>query len=84
MRMSVPTVRHTEGAVLYVVSPQVVASGQFAMDACINPKLPKPLNPKPTQGADLLQRGSHPKASTLSAEMTMMRIWEAPGIVCRA
>ena len=38
MRISVPTVRHTEGAVLYVVSPQVVASGQSAMDACINPK----------------------------------------------
>ena len=38
MRISVPTVRHSEGAVLYVVSPQVVASGQSAMDACINPK----------------------------------------------
>ena len=33
MRISVPTVRHTEGAVLYVVSPQVVASGQSAMEA---------------------------------------------------
>ena len=46
MRISVPTVRHSEGAVLYVVSPQVVASGQSAMDACINPK-PQTPNPKP-------------------------------------
>ena len=45
MRISVPTVRHTEGAVLYVVSPQVVASGQSAMDACMNPK-PRTPHPK--------------------------------------
>ena len=54
MRISVPTVRHTEGAVLYVVSPQVVASGQSAMDACINSRPcrpytlnPETVNPKP-------------------------------------
>ena len=41
MRISVPsgpTVGHTESAVLCVASPQVVASGPTAMDACINPK----------------------------------------------
>ena len=75
MRISVPTVRHSEGAVLHIVSPQVVASGQSAMDACINPKSKTPnrlgnWSPRAFLGRSHLASLLKPPTSTYNSSST--------------